>query len=95
MLSQDDGLVASAYAPCEVRTAVRDTQVQVVEETNYPFRGGVPMMVNPAAPLAFPLLLRIPAWAAGTSLKVNGAEQPTAAPGTFARIERTWKAGIG
>lgn len=92
MLSQDDGLVASAYAPSEVCTAVRDTRVQVLEETNYPFRGGV-RVINPASPLAFPLLLRIPAWAAGTKLKVNGAEQPTAAPGTFARIERTWKAG--
>ena len=93
MLSQDDGLVASAYAPCDVRTAVRNTQVQVVEETNYPFRGGVRMMVNPESPAAFPLLLRIPAWAAGASVKVNGVEQPAPGPGTFARIERKWKAG--
>ena len=60
MLSHDDGLVAAAYAPCEVRTMVRDTQVHVVEETNYPFRGMVHLTVNPAASLAFPLLLRIP-----------------------------------
>jgi hypothetical protein len=53
----------------------------------------VRMRVNPASPLAFPLLLRIPAWAAGTSIKVNGEEQPVPAPGTFARIERGWKAG--
>ena len=93
MLSQDDGVVAAAYAPCEVRTIVRDTPVQVVEETSYPFRGMVRMRVNPASPLAFPLLLRIPAWAAGTSIKVNGEGQPVPAPGTFARIERRWKAG--
>ena len=43
MLSQDDGMVAAAYAPCEVRTMVRDTPVHVVEETNYPFRGTVRM----------------------------------------------------
>ncbi len=49
MLSQDDGLVAAAYAPCEVRTMVRDTPVHVVEETNYPFRGTVRMTVNPTA----------------------------------------------
>ena len=93
MLSQDDGVVAAAYAPCEVRTIVRDTPVQVVEETSYPFRGMVRMRVNPASPLAFPLLLRIPAWAAGTSIKVNGEGQPMPAPGTFARIEKRWKAG--
>ena len=49
MLSQDDGLVAAAYAPCEVRTIVRDTPVDVVEETSYPFRGTVRMSVNPAS----------------------------------------------
>jgi hypothetical protein len=93
MLSQDDGVVAAAYAPCEMRTMVRDTTVHVVEGTNYPFRGAVSLRVDPAAPLAFPLLLRIPAWAAGTSIKVNGELQPAPSPGTFARIERTWKSG--
>lgn len=93
MLSQEDGVVAAAYAPCEMRTMLRDTPVHVVEETYYPFRGTVRLGVNPASPLAFPLLLRIPAWAAGTSIKVNGTAQPLPSPGTFARIERTWKAG--
>ena len=71
-LTEDDGVVAAAYAPCEVRTAVRDMQVHVVEETNYPFRGAVHMTINPASPVAFPLLLRIPAWAAEATIKVNG-----------------------
>jgi len=93
MLSQEDGVVAAAYGPCEMRTMVRDTPLHVVEETSYPFRGTVHLAVNPASPLAFPLLLRIPAWAAGTSIKVNGIVQPSPSPGTFARIERTWKAG--
>jgi uncharacterized protein len=93
MLSLDDGLVAAAYAPCELRTLVRDTPVHLIEETSYPFRGVVRMRVNPSAPLAFPLLLRIPAWAAGTTIKINSQGQPAPAPGTFARIERTWKAG--
>ena len=87
-------IVGSAIAtPCEARTIVRDTPVDVVEETSYPFRGTVRMSVNPETALAFPLLLRIPAWAAETRIKVNGQAQLTPSPGTFARIERTWKAG--
>lgn len=93
MLSHDDGLVAAAYAPCEVRTMVRDTQVHIVEETNYPFRGVVRLTINPASPLAFPLLLRIPQWAAGTKIRVNNQLQPQPAAGSFAHIERTWKTG--
>ena len=93
MLSQDNGLAAAAYAPCEVRTVVRETQVHVTEETNYPFRGTVQLTVNPASPLSFPLLLRVPLWAAGTKIHVNNQLQPQPAAGSFARIERTWRTG--
>jgi hypothetical protein len=37
--------------------------------------------------------LRIPAWAAGARIEVNGRKQPVSAPGTFARLEHTWKPG--
>ena len=93
MASQDDGLVAAAYSPCEVHTMIGTTAVQVVEETEYPFRGTVRITINPAASLKFPLRLRIPAWADGTTLKVNGEQQEAPASAEFARIDRTWKAG--
>jgi len=88
-----DGLAAIAYAPCEVHTRVRGTPVHLVEDTGYPFSGVIRMTVNPAAPLAFPLQLRIPAWAAGASVRINGEAQPQPAPGAFAVVERTWNRG--
>ena len=87
------GLAAAAYAPCEARARVQGTEVTIVEETEYPFRGSVRLEVNPASALRFPLHLRIPAWAEGTTVRVNGDEQPAAKAGTFARIERTWNHG--
>ncbi len=87
------GLAAVAYAPSEVRTTVAGVPVHLQEETEYPFRGTVRITVNPTGPHAFPLLLRIPAWAAGTTVRVNGSPQPSPAAGSFARIERTWKPG--
>ena len=89
----EDGLVAAAYAPCEVRAIVRGTEVHVEEDTDYPFRGIVRLTVNPASPLSFPLQLRIPAWADGATVSVNGRPAPTPAPGSFARIDRTWNPG--
>lgn len=88
-----DGLVAAAYAPCEVLTSLRGTTVHLVEDTGYPFKGTVRIIVNPAAPLAFPLQLRIPAWAAGSTVRVNGEAQSQPSPGSFARLERTWRQG--
>jgi hypothetical protein len=93
MLSNDDGLVAALYSPCEVRTMVRNTEVHILEETEYPFRGSVRIKIEPASALSFPLRLRIPAWASSPVIRVNGLEVDAAHDAGFAKIERTWKAG--
>ncbi len=88
-----DGLVAAAYAPCDVHVLVRGTPVHVVEETDYPFHGKVLLTVKPSASLKFPLQLRIPAWAKGTTIAVNGTREPSPTAGSFAQIDRTWQSG--
>jgi uncharacterized protein len=93
MLSHDDGLVAAAYSPCEVRTAVQNTPLHVKEETEYPFRGTIRVTLNPDSPLRFRLLLRVPAWANGATIQVNGTPEPPPEPNSFAHVQRTWNAG--
>ena len=93
MATPDGGLAATLYAPCDVQTQVRGgIPVRIQIETEYPFRETVRVHVEPAQNAAFPLLLRIPVWAEGASIAVNG-KAATAKPGTFARLERVWKAG--
>jgi hypothetical protein len=93
MASDDGGLVAAIHAPCEVTTAVGDVPVRVREETDYPFRESIVIHVDPARPARFPIHLRIPGWAQTVAIRVNGAAAPEPKPGSFARIERDWKAG--
>lgn len=94
MATPDDGLAAVAYAPSELNTRIRgNVPIRIVEETEYPFRGQVRLIVNPARPVTFPLQLRIPAWAQGATLTVNGKPQQEVKAGTFHRIERRWAAG--
>ena len=93
MLSHDDGLAAVAYSPCQVRTVVASTPVTLIEETEYPFRGNVRIALNPARRVSFPLQLRIPAWANGTTIRVNRESTASPRPDTFARIDRTWAPG--
>ncbi len=88
-----DGFAACAYAPCEVSVMLRGTALRVIEETEYPFRDRVRLTIRPAAPLGFPLLLRIPGWAEGAAISVNGQPAPAPEPGRFARVERTWHPG--
>ena len=94
MATADDGLAAVAYAPNEVNTVVKGgVRVNVIEETEYPFRGRVRFTVNPERPVMFPLQLRIPAWSEGATLAINGARPQEVKAGTFHRIERRWGKG--
>ena len=68
--------------------------VHVLEETDYPYRGTVRLTVTPAKTMRFPLSVRVPGWAAGARMLVNGKDADVAlTPATFARLDRTWKAG--
>lgn len=94
MATPDGGLAVMAWGPNVVTAPVRGGgTVRIAQQTDYPFRGEVRLSVESSAPATFPLLLRIPAWASGASVRVNGQPTGDATPGAFARIERAWKQG--
>ncbi len=94
MATPDGGLAAVAYGPSEVRAVVGGgVKVAISEDTDYPFRGRVVFTVNPERPVNFPLQLRIPAWAADASFRVNGRRYSGLDRGRFRGIERRWKKG--
>jgi DUF1680 family protein len=62
-------------------------------KTDYPFTDQVDIRIEPARPEAFALRLRIPQWSEETSVSVNGASAGAVRPGTWAVLERRWKAG--
>ena len=90
MRTQDGGLAAVAYAPSRVEIVVDGVPVSVLLETDYPFRETLRFVVSAERAVRFPLLLRIPAWATGCRLQVEGEEEFLPAAGEFHRIERAW-----
>jgi hypothetical protein len=94
MASASGGLAAAVYAPCEVRTTVAGgVTVTIDEETLYPFRGDVVLTVRPEHSVHFPMHLRIPQWADGASIRVNGKATEGGRAGSFAVVNREWKTG--
>ncbi|NJD11681.1 MAG: hypothetical protein FIB01_15015 [Gemmatimonadetes bacterium] len=86
----DQGLAATAYAPCRAEFHSGDTPVTVAVETDYPFRETVRITVQPRAAAKFPLLLRVPAWTDGATVRIAGGAETPLPAGTLHRIERTW-----
>lgn len=93
MATHDQGLAAVAYGPSKVKAKVADgTEVTIEEVTDYPFDETIRFKVNAPRSVAFPLHLRVPAWAQGATIAVGG-EKREGKPGEFAVVNRTWKPG--
>ncbi len=93
MKTLDDGLVAAAWAPCRVQTTLRGVSVAIAVTTDYPFREEIRLRVSPVRSVRFPLLLRVPAWADGATVRVGSAPETRMTPGTLHRLEREWPEG--
>jgi hypothetical protein len=90
MKTPDEGVAAAAYAPCRVRFESRGVPAEVAVDTDYPFRETVAIAVRPSRAARFPLVLRVPSWAEGATVRVGrGPEEPMAA-GSMHRVEREW-----
>ena len=76
MASSDGGLAAAVYAPCEVSTTLNGNPIHLAVSTDYPFRSQIRIQVHSDASAHFSIHLRIPAWATGATLKVNGKPEP-------------------
>ena len=89
----DGGLALIAYGPTVVNATVGGSQVQISEDTAYPFEEQVRLKISTAGSLAFPLVLRIPGWCSNSTVTVNGVAQTGVASGSYFRIQRTWSDG--
>ncbi len=82
------------YIPSTLRWKEGGVALSLRQEGPYPYEGQVQFTLDAARPAQFTLHLRIPEWAHGASISVNGVQQQlAAAPGTFAALRREWKNG--
>jgi len=95
MATQDEGLAAALYAPSRVTAKVRSgAEVRVDEDTSYPFGDTIDFTISTAAPVGFPLYVRIPEWCAKARLLINGEPASVQAPAaSYVVLDRIWKNG--
>jgi DUF1680 family protein len=92
--SSADGLFVHQYGGSGIRFSSDDGRGLTLHETSdYPWDGRITFTVDEATGGGVPLHLRVPDWSADAVLTVNGEAVPVSAPGTYARIERDWRAG--
>ena len=88
-----DGVRVNLLGPSEAALRVRDAGIVRLEQrTAYPFEGEVAIHVAPEHAATFKIHVRIPQWAAGASVQVNGASVAAAvSAGAYFPIQREWR----
>ena len=82
------------YVPSTLRWIENGAALALMQEGEYPYEDHVTFTLTAPAPVELALHFRIPAWAEGAALFVNGALQKgLTLPGQFAEIRREWKTG--
>jgi uncharacterized protein len=88
------GVWVNLYIPSTVRWKQDGAWMALTQDGLYPFDSLVQFTVKTSHAREFTVNLRIPEWAVGASVSVNGRRiESEPASGTFAAIRREWKDG--
>lgn len=93
MAAKDDGLALINYVPSILRWKIGGTAISIRVEGKYPMDGEVMLSIQTKKPVAFPLHMRIPAWAENASVQVNDEGAQSAEPSSFFVLNRTFADG--
>ncbi|MDE2953287.1 MAG: glycoside hydrolase family 127 protein, partial [Gemmatimonadota bacterium] len=91
----ENGVAVVLYGGNKMDAQMLDgSKIRLKQDSQYPWDGAVKITIEECKDKPFEMLLRIPEWAVGTRITINGRDAGVeAVPGTFARIELAWKAG--
>ncbi|MRI00134.1 glycoside hydrolase family 127 protein [Kriegella sp. EG-1] len=90
----ENGIAVNLYGGNKLVTTLQDgSAIRLTQKSNYPWDGAVEINIEACKTSSFEILLRIPAWAKGSVLKVNGKLREEVSAGNFARINRQWSTG--
>ena len=91
----ENGVAVVLFGGNKLDTTMLDgSKLKLTQDTEYPWKGLVKITVDECKDSAFDIKVRIPKWAVGSTLKVNDETvNIEVVPGTFAVINRKWKAG--
>jgi DUF1680 family protein len=88
----DRGLYVNLFIPSELNWAEKGLKVR--QENSFPREQSTTLVITSEKPQAMALRLRVPVWAAGSMVKINGKPlEASAEPGSYLSIHRTWKTG--
>ena len=90
----ENGLAVNLFGANKLTTQLLDgSALTLTQTTNYPWEGEVQLSIEECKKGIFDIQIRIPGWAKGSTLSVNGVPVESVLCGEYHVIEREWQAG--
>ena len=91
-LRDAQGIYVNLYIPSTLRFTQDGATISLQQKSEYPFESTVQFVVMSSKKSEWTMNLRIPEWAEGASVAVNGKKvSADIVPGKFAAVRRTWE----
>ncbi|GAB4022148.1 glycoside hydrolase family 127 protein [Spirosoma koreense] len=88
----DNDLFVNLFIPSTLNW--KEKNVQLVQQTEFPYRDQAELALKLARPQTFSLNIRYPKWADGVEILVNGKPQSvTNSPAAYVTLRRKWQTG--
>ncbi len=89
-----NGIYVNLYVPAEIKWSQSGRSHSLRIATEYPYANAIAIELSVQSPQTFAVNLRIPAWAHGARVAINGTRvERELEPGTFAALRREWRTG--
>ncbi len=90
-----EGLWVNFFGGSKLKTSLPDKSFLEIEQiTDYPWNGNIKINIISAPKDEFPIYVRIPGWASGVSISINGQKKKISnIPGKYTIISNIWKKG--
>ena len=93
-LREPGAIYVNLYVPSTLRWTDNGNPFTLTQEGDYPYEDRVTFTLTSSRPTQLTVHFRIPEWAEGASIHLNGVRQfAVVAAGQFAQIRRIWKTG--
>jgi len=89
-----DAVWVNLYGANKLTTALHEQSLKLSQRTDYPWDGNVEIQLEECPEQEFAIKLRIPAWASGSSVTLNGSKlNIELSEGEYVEVRRSWRPG--
>lgn len=91
--SSSSDIYINQFINSELDTSIKNNNVRLTQESNYPWEGPISVQVSIRDPTKFTLNIRLPEWCTDVTASINGDQELVTVDANYLTVNRQWNDG--